>query len=97
MYKGREQVGLARVITDYATFMYLSDVFILEAHRGRGLGVALMDAVVNHPDLTGIRTWLLLTADAHDLYRKFDFEVFESERVTRRKVAYPYRPDNSSG
>ncbi len=91
VYKGREQVGLARVVTDYATFVYVADVFVLEVHRGRGLSVALMDAVVNHPDLAGVRTWLLLTSDAHGLYRKFGFEVFENERVMRRKVPYPYR------
>ena len=90
VYKGTAQVGFARVVTDYATFVYVADVFILEPHRGKGLSVALTDAVVNHPDLEGVRTWLLLTADAHSLYRKFDFEIFESERVMRRKVAYPY-------
>ena len=92
VYKGEAQVGFARVVTDYATFMYIGDVFILEAHRGQGLGVAMMDALINHPDLQGIRTWLLLTADAHGLYRKFDFEIFESERVMRRKVPNPYIP-----
>ena len=55
VYKDKEQVGFSRVITDYATFMYLADVFILEAHRGKKLGVAMIDMVVNHPDLQGIR------------------------------------------
>ena len=76
--------------------MYIGDVFVLEPHRGGGLSVALMDAVVNHPNLASVRTWLLLTSNAHGLYRKFGFEVFESERVMRRKVAYPYALENGS-
>ena len=91
VYQGEAQVGFARVVTDYATFMYLGDVFILESHRRQGLGVALIEAVVSHPDLEGVRTWLLLTADAHGLYQKFDFEVVQNERVMRWTVAYPYR------
>ncbi|MGL4609901.1 MAG: GNAT family N-acetyltransferase [Trueperaceae bacterium] len=54
VYLGQEQVGFSRVITDYTTFMYLADVFILEAHRGKGLSVAMMDMIVNHPELQGI-------------------------------------------
>ena len=91
VFKGDEQVGFARVITDYATFMYLADVFVLEAHQGQGLAVWLMDVIVNYPALQGIRTWTLLTADAHGLYEKFDFEVPEDRsRFMRRKVPYPY-------
>ena len=91
VFKDDEQVGFARVITDYATFMYVADVFILEAHRGQGLGVWLMDVIVSHPELAGIRTWTLLTADAHGLYEKFDFEVpGDTSRFMRRKVPYPY-------
>ena len=86
-----EQVGFCRVITDYATFMYLADVFILEAHRGKKLSVALMDAVVNHPDLQGIRTWTLLTRDAHGLYQKFNFENHvDPTRFMIRNVPNPY-------
>jgi GNAT superfamily N-acetyltransferase len=88
--KGLEQVGFARVISDFATFMYVADVFILQAHRGQGLGVWLMDRVVNFEALQGIRTWTLLTADAHGLYEKFGFEVPEPGRFMRRKIAYPY-------
>lgn len=89
------QVGFARAITDYATFMYLADVFILPDHQGQGLGVALIDVVVTHPDLQGIRTWTLLTADAHGLYEKFGFEVpADPGRFMRRKVAYPYPKDD---
>lgn len=64
------QVGFARVITDYATFAYLADVFIIEEHRGRGLSVWLMECVAEHPRLQGLRRWLLGTRDAHTLYEK---------------------------
>ena len=89
--KDSEQVGFCRVITDYATFMYLADVFILEGHRGQKLGIALIDAVVQHPDLQGIRTWTLLTRDAHGLYRKFNFENhIDPTRFMIRNVPNPY-------
>lgn len=68
-----EQVGFARVITDRATFAYLADVFVVEGHRGRGLATWMMEAIVAHPDLQGLRRWVLLTRDAHGLYRKFGF------------------------
>jgi len=70
-----EQVGFARVVTDYATFAYLADVFILEAHRGQGLSKRLMQAIMSHPDLQGLRRWTLATRDAHELYRKFGFDT----------------------
>lgn len=67
------QVGLARVITDRATFAYLCDVYILEPHRSQGLSKRLMQQVVAHPDLQGLRRFLLATADAHRLYQQFGF------------------------
>lgn len=67
------QVGFARAITDRATYAYLADVFVLESHRGRGLGVWLMECVMAHPDLQGLRRWSLVTRDAHGLYGKFGF------------------------
>jgi GNAT superfamily N-acetyltransferase len=67
------QVGLARVISDYATFAYLCDVYVLEPHRGRGLGKAVMRAVVSHPRLQGLRRFTLGTRDAHGLYAQFGF------------------------
>jgi ribosomal protein S18 acetylase RimI-like enzyme len=70
---GAEQVGFARVVTDRATFAYLSDVYILEAYRGRGLARRLMDAVMAHPDLQGLRRFSLTTRDAEGLYRQFGF------------------------
>ncbi len=72
-YDGDRQVGFARVITDYATFAYLSDVFILESHRGRGLATWLVEVILEHPDLQGLRRWMLATNDAHGLYRKVGF------------------------
>jgi len=92
VYKETTQIGFARVITDYATFMYIADVFILEAHQGQGLGVFLIDCIVNYDVFKDIRTWTLLTADAHGLYEKFGFEVPEDRsKFMRRKVPYPYR------
>jgi GNAT superfamily N-acetyltransferase len=71
--KGRRQVGFARVVTDFATFAWLCDVFIDEAHRGQGLGVWLMQTVVGHPELECMRLWVLGTRDAHGLYEKIGF------------------------
>ncbi len=73
VYIGDAQVGFARVITDLATFAYLADVFILEAYRGRGLSKRLMDAIVSHPQLQGLRRWTLITRDAHALYARYGF------------------------
>lgn len=70
----RRQVGFARVVTDFATFAWLCDVFVDEAHRGHGLGVWLMETVVGHPRLQGLRLWLLGTRDAHSLYEKVGFK-----------------------
>ncbi len=70
----RRQVGFARVVTDFATFAWLCDVFIDETHRGQGLGVWLTETVLGHPRLEGLRVWLLGTRDAHGLYEKVGFE-----------------------
>lgn len=81
IYKGDEQVGFARVITDYATFAWIADVFVLESHRGQGLSKWLMEVIISHPELQGFRRWVLATKDAHDLYRKFGFtELTRPER-----------------
>lgn len=75
VYDGRDQlVGFARVVTDFTVFAYLMDVFILEEHRGRGLGKYLLDYIFNHPELRNIACWRLDTNDAHGLYRKFGFQ-----------------------
>jgi N-acetylglutamate synthase-like GNAT family acetyltransferase len=74
VYLRTEQVGFARVVTDKSTFALLADVFILSAHRGKGLSKWLMRCVVGHEDLQGLRRLLLLTSDAHSLYRQFGFK-----------------------
>ena len=67
------QIGFARVITDRATYAYLADVYILETHRGKGLARWLMECLLGHPDLQGMRRWGLVTRDAHGLYEKYGF------------------------
>jgi len=67
------QVGFARVVSDFATVAYLGDVFVLESHRGRGLGKWLMECISLHPALQNLRRWILLTRDAHGLYAQFGF------------------------
>src|ERR1051326_4083734 len=74
VYSGGTQVGFARVITDKSTFAYLADVFILDAHRGRGLSKLLMEEILKHPDLQNLRRFMLATKDAHALYEKFGFK-----------------------
>lgn len=71
--EGDRQIGFARVITDRATIAYLGDVFIVEAYRGRGLSKWLMTCIVSHPELQGLRRWILATSDAHGLYAQFGF------------------------
>ena len=71
VYCKDEQVGYARVVTDQATIAYLGDVFIVPAHRGKGLSKFLMNEIMQHPELRGLRRWILLTADAHGLYKQF--------------------------
>jgi GNAT superfamily N-acetyltransferase len=73
LFDPERQVGFARVVTDRATFAYLCDVYILEGHRGRGLAAWLMEAVIAHPHLQGLRRFVLATRDAHRLYEKFGF------------------------
>jgi len=82
IYENGRQVGFARVITDSATFAYLADVFVLESHRGRGLAAWLMECILAHPDLQGLRRWMLVTRDAHPLYRKSGFrDLAHPERI----------------
>jgi len=73
LYEWGRQVGFARMVTDRATYAYLADVFVLEAYRGRGLSSFLLEAVMAHPDLQGLRRFGLSTRDGHGLYRKFGF------------------------
>ena len=72
------QIGFARVITDFATIAYLGDVFVLESHRGRGLSKWMMECITQHSALQGLRRWILLTRDAHQLYAKFGFTPLKS-------------------
>jgi len=75
VYHDGKQVGFARVVTDYATFGYIADVFVLPEHRGRGLSKALMERIMTHPELQGFRRWQLGTLDAHGLYAQFGFSA----------------------
>ena len=82
LYDGERQIGFARIISDLSTFAYLADVFVLESERGRGLGVWLIETIKDHPQLQGLRRWMLATADAHGLYRKFGFTALSRpERI----------------
>lgn len=71
LYNEDIQIGFARVVTDYSTIAYLGDVFILEDYRGKGLSKWLVETIMRYPDLQGLRRWILLTKDAHELYRKY--------------------------
>ena len=71
LYKASKQIGFARIITDFSTIAYLGDVYILEEYRGKGLSKWLMESIMNYPELQGLRRWILLTGDAHELYRKY--------------------------
>jgi ribosomal protein S18 acetylase RimI-like enzyme len=90
LYRGDEQVGFARVVTDRATFAYLADVFVLKEHRGRELGKMLTEVVLSHPELQGLRRWILATADAHELYRRYGFSELGSPEIfmERKDAAY---------
>jgi GNAT superfamily N-acetyltransferase len=78
---GGAQVGFARMVTDRAAFGYLADVYVLEPHRGRGLGRWLVETVLAHPDLQGLRRIVLGTADAHSLYERYGFRPADSSRI----------------
>lgn len=78
LYDGDRQIGLARVVSDYAVFAYLCDVFIHEDYRARGLGKWLIETVMSHPDLQGLRRWTLATRDAHSLYRQFGWHDLQN-------------------
>jgi GNAT superfamily N-acetyltransferase len=90
VYRGEEQAGFARVVTDRATFAYLADVFVLEEHRGQGIGKWLVEVILSHPDLQGLRRWMLATRDAHDLYRRYAFTELARPRIfmERKDASY---------
>lgn len=86
VYLDRKQIGYARVVTDYAQFAYLMDLFIIEAHRGKGYSKELMDFILNHHSLQNIKVWRLSTADAHGLYEKFGFTPLKNPTVMMEKI-----------
>jgi GNAT superfamily N-acetyltransferase len=92
LFQNDQQVGFARVITDYTTFAYLADVFVLEPFRGRGLSKWLMQVIVAHPDLQGLRKWVLFTRDAHGLYRQVGYtSLANPERAMERNFPNIYK------
>jgi GNAT superfamily N-acetyltransferase len=91
IYESGGQVGFARVISDFATIAYVGDVFVVESHRGRGLGKWLMECIVQHPGLQNLRRWILTTRDAHGLYSQFGFTPVKTpERFMERHQANIY-------
>lgn len=89
-YAGDEVIGFARVVTDRATFAWLCDVFVLPDHRGNGVSKLLMDAVMAHPELQGLRSFMLATRDAHGLYAKYGFTPL-AEPHRWMAIRRPYR------
>ena len=79
--QANEQIGFARLITDYATFAYLADVYILETHQGKGLSKMMLNEIFNHPKLKGLRRIMLATQDAHGLYEKFGFSKLPNPEI----------------
>ncbi len=88
VYEGKRQVGFARVISDYATFAYIADVFVLEEHRGKGFSKRLMEMIMSHPRLQGLRRWHLATRDAHGLYQKYGFTAL-SDPARHMEISRP--------
>lgn len=89
VYDAGTQIGFARIVTDFATFGYLADVFVLETYRGQGLSKWLMDCIFNQtPPLQGFRRWMLATADAHGLYKQVGFDALEKPERIMAKVNF---------
>lgn len=85
LYHQDRQVGLARVVTDHATYAYLCDVYVLEAHRGKGLGLWMVECIMSHPELQNLRRFTLATKDAHGIYANFGFAPLAApERMMER-------------
>ena len=96
LYDGQRQIGIARVITDGATFAYLCDVYVDDARQRHGLGTFLMQCVQAHPELQGLRRWLLATRDAQGLYRRVGYrELSDPERWMEIRKANANRADAS--
>lgn len=85
LYHQGKQVGLSRVVTDYATYAYLCDVYVLEAHRGKGLGHWMVECIMTHPELQNLRRFTLATRDAHSVYAAFGFTALKApDRMMER-------------
>ncbi len=91
LYCNKSQIGFARVITDKATFAYLADVFILQSHRGKGLSKWLIQTIHTHPELQGLRRWMLGTRDAHGLYERFGWKKLTED--TAKRFMQKHNPD----
>ncbi len=87
VYEGERLIGFARVVTDYATFAWLADVFVLEEFRGQGLSKWLVEVILAHPELQSLRRWVLATRDAHELYRRFGFTELEQPTAWMERLA----------
>lgn len=91
-YRGGDQVGFARVVTDRATFAYLADVFVLPEHGGKGLAKAMVQALHDHPELQGLRRWMLATSDAHGVYAALGWQpIAQPELFMQRHDPDVYR------
>ncbi|MEL6561382.1 MAG: GNAT family N-acetyltransferase [Bacteroidota bacterium] len=86
VYTENKQVGFARVVTDYAVFAWVLDLFIVEDHQGKGLGKLLMESIVNHLDLQMVRRWGLNTKDAHGLYERYGFKKIDDPEIHMQRI-----------
>jgi len=97
IYEQTRQIGFARVISDFATYAYIGDVFVIESYRGQGLGKWLMECIMSHPSLQNLRRWSLVTRDAHGLYARFGFARLRSpERYMEWLNPDAYKQDLSN-
>ncbi|WP_378179067.1 GNAT family N-acetyltransferase [Aquimarina sp. SS2-1] len=87
VYLNEQQIGFARVLTDYTVFGYLMDVFIIEKHRGKGYSKILIKTILEHPELQRIKRWMLATADAHGLYQQFGFDALPDPNMIMGKIS----------
>ena len=88
-------VGFARVVTDYATFAWIADVFILPEYRGKGLSKWLMETIITHPQLQGLKRWVLATRDAHGLYRQYGFGELTHPEIWMERSNLPVKEDTN--
>jgi len=94
LYYEDQQIGFARIISDFSTMAYLADVYVLPEHRGKGLSKWMMQVIMSHPELQGLRRWMLLTADAHGLYKQFGWkEIANPDRYMELHNKNIYQKD----